>query len=480
MELALFSKDIEKLETECLILGYFEDEKLEVTDALANVINSLSKRIKGEYGKIAASVGNEEIEHIVLVGLGKKEELTPKKAKEVIAKAANYARDHGMKEISFLVWKNQDQSEWAYHVVEAVRLSQYHFHEFKSEKKKEKIERCLLIIPAKEIKSIDKKIREALIVTDAVLFVRDLQNKPSNIVTPAYLAEEAKKLAKRLKLKCSILEKEDMIRLNMGGILAVNQGSSKPPKLIVLEYDGGKETICFVGKGITFDAGGISLKPAEDMDEMKFDMSGGAAVLGIIWAASELKLPYRIVGLVPATENLPGGNAYKPGDIIRFHNGKTAEIINTDAEGRVVLADALAFSKKFNPSIVIDFATLTGACVVALGNVKSGLFSDDEVLVEKLKQAGKISGEEVWQLPMDDEYKEYVKSDVADIKNCGPKWAGATTAALFLKEFIPNNVKWAHLDIAGTAWDKKGTVLNPAGGTGVGVRLGIGFLKKWK
>jgi len=271
-----------------------------------------------------------------------------------------------------------------------------------------------------------------------------------------------------------------MERLGMGGILAVNRGSNHPPKFIILEYNGGKETICFVGKGITFDSGGISIKPSADMDEMKFDMSGGAAVLGIMQVVSRLRLPYRIIGLVPTTENLPGGNAYKPGDIIRLYNGKTAEIINTDAEGRLVLGDALAFSKKFNPGCVIDFATLTGACVVSLGDVYSGLFSTDEDLARKIINAGEKTWELIWRLPLHEKYKDLVKSNVADIKNCGPREGGAITAAIFLKEFVDCK-KWAHLDIAGTAWTKNSKdILRPQGGTGVGIRLALQLLEDWK
>jgi len=358
----------------------------------------------------------------------------------------------------------------------------YGFNDFKTQGLDEikQVNQVTLVANGNNFIEVDKAIRKALIVTDAVYYVRDLQNKPSNVVNPSYLASEARKLSEKFKIKCTVLERGNMQKLGMGGVLAVNMGSNHPPKFIILEYNGGKETICLVGKGITFDSGGISLKPSESMDEMKFDMSGGAAVLGIMQAAARLKLPYKLVGLIPATENLPGGNAYKPGDIIKFHNGKTAEIINTDAEGRLVLGDALAYSKRFNPKVLIDFATLTGACVVSLGDVYSGLFSNSDELANKLIDAGDKSGELLWRLPMHEKYKDYVKSNVADIKNCGPKWGGAVTAAIFLKEFVDCK-NWAHIDIAGTSDTKGGkNALNPAGGTGVGVRLIISFLDGWK
>src|SRR3989338_4492071 len=457
MKTLLFTKELEDLKTEALVVGFYEsfgnsdiDKYDVISDGLVNEVIK-SKEFTGKFGKVLMLRLKGKLKRLVLVGLGKREEFGLDKAREISGKAAVYVRDQGIGEFSIVL-----------------------FDDIK------KVDQFTLVANGNNFVEIDNAIRKALVITDAVYYVRDLQNKPSNVVTPSYLAEEAKRIAARFKFKCTVLETKDMKKLGMGGMLAVSRGSDHLPKFIIFEYNGGKETFCFVGKGITFDSGGISLKPSQDMDDMKFDMSGGAVIFGLMIAVSQLKLPYRVVGLVPATENLPGGNAYKPGDIIKFHNGKTAEIINTDAEGRLVLGDALAYSKRFNPNAVIDFATLTGACVVSLGNLYAGLFSNSDEFSSKLVKAGENSGELIWRMPLHDKYKEHVKSNVADIKNSGSRDAGAITAAVFLKEFVECK-KWAHIDIAGTAYTKNNKdVLSPYGGTGFGVRLIMKLLEDWK
>lgn len=487
MKISLFTKGLEDLKTQALVVPAYQDflEELEEYEELSEgLVKQVveEKEFEGKLNEILILRLKGNIKKIVLLGIGKREEFNLNKAREAVGKAAVKIRENGIKEFSFKLFNEINPFDAAYCVVEGSKLALYQFLDFKTQNLNEikKIEQLTLIGDGVNFIEFDKAIKESLIMTDAVCYARDLQNKPSNIVTPKYLAEEAEKISEKYGLKCTILEKKDMQKLGMGGILAVNKGSSHDPKLIILEYEGGKETICFIGKGITFDAGGISIKSSKDMDEMKYDMSGGASVLGIMQVASILKLPYKIIGIIPAAENLPGGSAYKPGDIISFHNGKTAEIIDTDAEGRLILADALAYSKKYNPNIIIDFATLTGACVVSLGDLFTGMLSNNNELAEKLSQAGEKTGEQVWRMPLDDKYKEYLKSEIADIKNCGPRDAGTITAAIFLKEFVECK-KWAHLDIAGTAWTKNNKdVLRPCGGTGVGVRLGIEFLKSLK
>lgn len=488
MKTLLFTRDLQDLKTEALVVGFYENLDNADIDRYDNISDGLltelirDKDFTGKFGKILMLRLKGKIKRLILVGLGKREEFNLDKSREISGKAAIYVRDHGINEFSILLFDDITPYDAAYCAVEGVKLSLYQFNDFKTQGLDEikKINQFTLVANGNNFVEIDAAIRKALVVADAVYYVRDLQNKPSNVLTPSYLGGEAKKLADKFKIKCTILEKKDMEKLGMGGVLAVNRGSHHPPKFIILEYKGGKETICFVGKGITFDSGGISIKPADNMDEMKFDMSGGAAVLGILQVAARLKLPYRVVGLVPTTENLPGGNAYKPGDIVKFYNGKTAEIINTDAEGRLILADALAYSKNFNPSVVIDFATLTGACIVALGHIYTGMFTNSDELSNKIISAGNKSGEWVWRLPLNEKYKDYVKSNVADIKNCGPRWGGAATAAIFLKEFVDCK-NWAHLDIAGTADTSNGKdVLNPVGGTGVGVKLAVQFLEDWR
>ena len=288
--------------------------------------------------------------------------------------------------------------------------------------------------------------------------------------------------AERKNVHVKVLDAKEMKDLNMNALLGVASGSFLPPKFIILEYGGGKKSeapVVLVGKGLTFDSGGISIKPSEKMDEMKSDMAGGAAVMGTIMAVSDLHLPVNVVGLIPATENLPGGKAYKPGDVLKSMSGQTIEVVNTDAEGRLVLADALAYAGRFQPAAIIDIATLTGACIVALGDHVAGLLGTDDDLKRRLKEAAEITGERIWELPLWEDYHEQIKSDVADYKNSGGRAAGTITAAAFLHKFV-GNYPWAHLDIAGPAWLTKANPYIPKGASGVGVRLLVRFLTDWK
>jgi leucyl aminopeptidase len=283
---------------------------------------------------------------------------------------------------------------------------------------------------------------------------RELGNLPPNICTPAYLAEQALALGKSHKLKVTVLERKDMKRLGMGSLISVSDGSRQPPKLITLEYYGGpkkQKPVVLVGKGVTFDTGGISLKPGSDMDEMKYDMSGAGSVIGTLRAVAQMKLPLNVVGVIPATENMPDGNATRPGDIVSSMSGQTIEILNTDAEGRLILCDALTYSERFEPSAIIDIATLTGACVIALGHVASGLFANDEQLAGEVVAAGQKSWDRVWPMPVWEDYQEQLKSNFADMANIGGRPGGSITAACFLARFT-RKLKWVHLDIAGTAW----------------------------
>ncbi|MCX5841060.1 MAG: leucyl aminopeptidase, partial [Deltaproteobacteria bacterium] len=314
----------------------------------------------------------------------------------------------------------------------------------------------------------------------AVCFARDLVSTPSNEMTPSDLAREAETMAAaRKKVHVRILDVQDMKKLGMNALLAVASGSCQPPKFIILEYRGGRKwqaPVALVGKGLTFDSGGISIKPSEKMDEMKSDMAGGAAVMGAIMAAAELKLPVNVVGLIPATENLPGGRAYKPGDILKSLSGQTIEVITTDAEGRLILADALTYASRYKPAAVIDLATLTGACIVALGDQVIGMLGTDDSLKDKIRKAADMTGERVWELPLWEDYHELIKSDVADFKNSAGRAGGAITAAAFLSKFV-GNVPWVHLDIAGPSWLTKDKPYIPKGASGVGVRLMVQVLR---
>jgi leucyl aminopeptidase len=295
------------------------------------------------------------------------------------------------------------------------------------------------------------------------------------------MAQAARSIAKRKRVSVKVLDVAQMKKLGMNAFLGVARGSEEPAKFIILEYRGAKRgdsPIVLVGKGLTFDSGGISIKPSENMGDMKSDMAGGAAVMGAIMAAADLKLPLNVVGLVPATENLPGGCAYKPGDILRSLSGQTIEVVNTDAEGRLILADALTYAQRFKPAAVIDIATLTGACKIALGDHVIGMLGNDGTLKEKIRMAGDQTGERVWELPLWEEYHELIASDVADFKNAGSRAGGAITAAAFLSKFV-GDTPWVHLDIAGPAWLSKDKPYTPKGATGVGVRLMVQCLRDW-
>src|SRR5690349_12750032 len=319
-------------------------------------------------------------------------------------------------------------------------------------------------------------LAQGLAVAHGMSLAKDLGNLPPNVCTPSYLADQARELAKRYRMKVTVLERADMERLGMNTLLSVAQGSAQPPKFIVLEHRGGPKKmkpVALVGKGVTFDTGGISLKPAAEMDEMKFDMCGAASVLGTMKAVGEMKLPVNVVGVIPTTENMPGGRATRPGDIVKSLSGQTVEILNTDAEGRLILCDALTYVERFQPAAVIDIATLTGACVIALGHVASGLFANDDALAREVLSAADAAFDRAWHLPLWDDYQEQLKSNFADFANIGGRPAGSVTAACFLARFT-KKFRWAHLDIAGTAW-KSG---KEKGATGRPVPLLTQFLLK--
>jgi len=349
-------------------------------------------------------------------------------------------------------------------------LSNYRFEKYKKEENKSQLKTFTILSG----KKLDKHIKWTETVSGAANLARDLVNTPSNDMTPAALVKAARSL-KDVSIK--VIERREAERLGMGGYLSVAKGSAEPPKFIVITY---KRKNCaplaLIGKAITFDSGGLSLKPSQGMEKMKYDMAGGAAVIGVMKAVSELNLLLHIIAVLPATENLPGGSASKPGDVVRTIEGKTIEIISTDAEGRLVLADAIGFVKKHKPSAIIDIATLTGACSIALGNEAMAMMGNNDALMKKMKKASEETAEKVWQMPLFDEYKDYIKSDIADLKNSAGRSGSLVSSGYFLKEFS-GNVPWVHLDIAGTAWTDKDRPYIPQGATGVGVRLLLNFLK---
>ncbi|MFN2442083.1 MAG: leucyl aminopeptidase [Thermoanaerobaculia bacterium] len=424
-----------------------------------------------------------EPKKLTLVGVGKPDSFNRRTARAAIQGIARIAQRNSDASIAlYSPWllPGSDAEETALFMLDRLAHADYRYLAFKTRDDARTIEIKCTLIPTGEIdgKAAKRILHQASVIADSVRLARDLGNAPGNEITPARLGERAREVAKEAGLQCTIHDRKQIEKLGMGGLLAVNQGSAEEPRFIVLEWAPrkAKKIVCFVGKGITFDSGGISIKPAEKMEEMKFDMSGAGTVLGILRAVAMLELPVHVIGLIPSTENLPGGKAYKPGDIIRTMSGKTVEIVNTDAEGRMVLCDALHYSIRYKPDHLIDFATLTGACVVALGHEASGLFSNDDELAQLLISASESAGEPVWRLPEWDDYKEYIRSEWADMKNAGGRWGGAVTAALFLKQFV-QCPSWAHVDIAGTAYTESENARDPRGATGTGVRMALRFLE---
>jgi leucyl aminopeptidase len=486
----------EKYPCELLLLFSFElPEPLE--GPIQNVdlewkgfISTLMKQgdFKGELFecRLFYTQGALSAKRVLLTGLGKKGEFDLEKWRGAASKAGQFIRNSGIKQFVFPIKKldGLSENELAESFVTGLLLGVYQFNEFKTlerDKIKEIGEAVLLGEKDAETKLIGDGLRMGKIISEAVCMARDLVNGPSNQVTPTVLAEKAQQIARDHGMEIRVLEVSQAEAMGMGAFTAVAKGSQEPGKFITLEYNKGKglDTIALVGKGITFDSGGISIKPSEGMERMKDDMSGAAAVLATLQAASELKLPLNLVGVIPATENLPSGKAYKPGDILKTLSGQTVEVISTDAEGRLILSDALTYSLRYQPKAVIDIATLTGACVIALGDYVMGLFGNDEFLLKRVEEASGKTGEKVWRLPLWDEYFDYLKSDVADFRNVGTRAAGAIIGAIFLSKFV-EKIPWVHLDIAGPASIEKERPYIPKGGTGAGVRLVVQLLRDWK
>ncbi len=422
----------------------------------------------------------DEPRKVTLVGLGKREDLTIRgltKALGTVAKIAQTQRDRRIAVEVVPAIPGLETAAATRLTAALLAQADYKYDEYLTQNKDEKpapIEAVLVGPETLERKQLREMEGEANAVSDGLRTVRDLGNAPSNVITPSRLAERAREVARKVGVKCTVYGRREIEKMKMGGLLAVNRGSIEEPRFVVLEYKPrrARKHVALVGKGITFDSGGISIKPAEKMEEMKFDMCGAAAVIGTIEAAAKLELPVRITGCIPSTDNLPSGSAYKPGEIITMMNGKTVEIVNTDAEGRMILGDALHYASELKPDHLIDYATLTGACVVALASEAAGLFSNDDELARKLIESGERVGERLWRMPVWDDYKELIRSEWADMKNSGGRWGGAVTAAVFLKEFV-DCPSWAHLDIAGTAYSDH----DPKGATGAGVRVTVEFLE---
>ncbi|MFC2066529.1 leucyl aminopeptidase [Chloroflexota bacterium] len=488
MEIKVITDDIVNVKAGAIIVNSFEGmEQLEddtaiVDKALDGAISQLISQgeIKGKLNEITLvhSLGKLPAARVVVTGLGKQRELSPDKVCGAVAETCRWLRKKGVDNIATVAQGagvNGISPESASQVVtEGALLGLYSFRTHMTTKDDEYIEvKHFSIAGTEQAKPLlEKGSAKGKVLAEATNLARNMADEPANYMTPAHMAETAISLAKSYGLEISIFEREQLVELGMGALLGVAQGSQQPPKFIVLRYKGSdsdETDVALVGKGITFDSGGISIKPSEKMEEMKGDMAGGAAVIATISAIARLKLKINVTAIIPTTENMPGGNALKPGDVLTAMNGKTIEIISTDAEGRLILADALGYARKLGAKSIIDVATLTGACMVALGNICTGAFGNNQELMDNVIAASKETGELTWQMPMYDGYKEQIKSNVADIKNVGGRYAGAITAAKFLAEFV-DDTPWVHLDIAGTSQSDKERGYLVKGATGVPVR----------
>jgi leucyl aminopeptidase len=499
MEIYVKTGDIQDEKTELISIYVFEgvNGAIELSGAalvLDGVLGGQTRRLiaagdfKGKAQETAVLYTNGAIpaERVLLVGLGQEAKFNLEALRVASAVAARRVRGLRINQFSTVVEGDFSTASLAaatQAIVEGSELALYRFRELKS-KPDEEVEvaaMTLIVLDDSRRQEAEAAAQAAHEIVAGVNLARNLVNRPANYATPSVLAQEAQALADEVGLTCQILEEAEMAEMGMGSLLAVAQGTDEPAKLIILEHNAGRDdldTVALVGKGITFDSGGISLKQPQGMEICKGDMAGGAAVLGTMRTVAALDLPLHVVGLVPATENLPGGKAYKPGDVVRAMNGQTIEVVSTDAEGRMILADALAYTARYRPRAIVDLATLTGSIVTALGHHAMGLFSNNDGLAARLETAGRASHERLWRLPLFEEYGEQLKSDIADVRHSGGQSGGAIVAAFFLSKFI-DNVPWAHLDIVGQMSTDEDKPYIPKWATGVGVRLLTQFLRDW-
>lgn len=470
MEFGIKVATPEKQRGACLVVGVFESKKM--TDAakaldklsdgyIKDIINQGDLEGKANTTLLLHKVPNVQCKRVLLIGLGKEQEFKDSVFISAVQTAFRKIHTVGITDCAlFLSDISVIDRDVPWKVLQIAKLaveSNYCFDQLKSKPEHDKnpLRKITICIRERDDLAVaEEALNQGAAIAHGMSLTKDLGNLAANVCTPTYLAEQAKELAKAYKLKATVLEEKDMEKLGMGALLSVARGSHEAAKLIVLEYQGkGKKDkpIALIGKGVTFDTGGISLKPAAEMDEMKYDMGGAASVLGVLKAVAEMSLPINVVGIIPATENMPGGSATKPGDVVTSMSGQTIEVLNTDAEGRLILCDALTYAEQFDPKMVIDIATLTGSCVIALGKVATGLMANHDGLAQELIKAGEEVVDRAWQLPLWDEYQDLLKSNFADIPNIGGREGGTITAACFLSRFT-KQYAWAHLDIAGTAW----------------------------
>ena len=479
---------IEELDVQALAVAVFKNEKSD--EGFLKKLNELSgglvssaldaEEFVGKEGEVAYFhlVGNNKLKarRLLLIGVGEAGDYKGAQISQMAGTAVRSLRSKNVKSIAVLPRSSGDATQTSASAVEGAFIGLFDPDKYRTVEKEEKtVDRLVVSIEGAEDSALQKGVNSGRIVGESVNFTRDLANEPGAYMTPTDMAERAREIASEFGLSVDVLDEARMEQEGMGSLLSVARGSDQPAKLIILKYTPAnatsdtKELLAFVGKGVTFDSGGISLKPGENMELMKYDMTGGATVMGAMRAIGQLKPPIPILGVAPCTENLPSGKATKPGDVVKAMTGKTIEVINTDAEGRLILADAIAYAKKLGATRVIDMATLTGAVSIALGDVNAAVLGTDQELIDEIIAAGREVGEKFWQLPLDKEYSRQIKSDIADIKNVGGRKAGTITAAAFLKEFA-DGLSWAHLDIAGTAWGDEAKPYRSKGPTGIAVR----------
>ena len=493
MEIKVDHRAPEQIETEALVTYVFESEH-RITDVLEKLDEFTGGRLRAleQSGELTGKALESVLLHappgikarrLLLIGAGKAEKFTANDVRKITATAARGLKSRSVREFTFLARSDLRTPTVAQAAVEGAIIGPFEADQYKTEKKNSTVLEQLALagFAAQENAATEAATGRGRIIAESQNFTRTLVSEPANRMTPRILAEKAVEMAREVGLEVEIFEEKQIEELKMGAFLSVARGSEEPPRLILLRYTpadwrDGQPVIGLVGKGITFDSGGISIKPSEGMEKMKYDMAGGATVLGVMRAAALLKLPHKILAIVPATENLPSGRAQKPGDVQVSLSGKTIEVINTDAEGRLVLADALSYARRLGCTHLIDAATLTLAIVVALANVNVGVFANDDRLAERLLASARATGEKMWRMPIDDDYREMIESSIADIQNTGSgRGGGACTAAMFLKEFV-EETPWVHLDIAGTAWLDEAKAFLAKGPTGVAVRTLVHLL----
>jgi leucyl aminopeptidase len=489
------TKSLTDIDAQALAVAVFKGEKADggvlkilnaaIGGSIAEAINS--EEFTGKENETAyfhVNGGKLKFKRVLLVGCGERDSYKPAQVTQMAGSATRFLRSKSVQNIAIAPRSDDGAERVAQTVVVGAIMGLFEPDKYRTkDKEKREIKSITVVIEDADKKAVQRGADRGLIIGESINFTRDMANEPGAYMTPTIMADRAKKVAKEFGLSIDVLDQKQMEKLGMGSLLGVSRGSDEPPKLIIMKYEpsrfrGKKDgLLALVGKGVTFDSGGISLKPGENMELMKYDMTGAATVIGTMRAIAQLKPSIPVLGVAPCTENLPSGKATKPGDVLRAMTGKTIEVINTDAEGRLILADAIAYAKKLGATKIIDMATLTGAVSIALGDVNTAILGTDQELIDEVIASGVEVGEKFWQLPLDKEYTNQIKSDIADIKNVGGKKAGTITAAAFLKEFS-EETPWAHLDIAGTAWGDSATSFRSKGPTGVAVRTLIEFIER--